>query len=63
MKPQKASMEKLAGLSDVDYRLVLYAQLSQTDASIRTLSELCNTLEITLAEFMDPEESMQLPLF
>jgi transcriptional regulator with XRE-family HTH domain len=49
-------MEKLAELSEVDYRQVSYVELGQTDASISTLSALCKGLEITLAQLMDAEE-------
>ncbi|CAN5456803.1 hypothetical protein BH09BAC6_BH09BAC6_18330 [soil metagenome] len=49
-------MERLAELSQMDYRQVSYVELGQTDASISTLSALCNGLQISLAELMDAEE-------
>jgi len=49
-------MEKLAELSDIDYRQVSYIELGQTDPSISTLSALCKGLDITLAELMNAEE-------
>ncbi|RAV59478.1 hypothetical protein DIU36_06515 [Mucilaginibacter rubeus] len=52
---KKLSMERLAELSEIDYRQVSYVELGQTDASISTLSALCKGLEITLAELMDAE--------
>jgi transcriptional regulator with XRE-family HTH domain len=53
---KKLSMERLAELSQIDYRQVSYVELGQTDASISTLSALCKGLQITLAELMDAEE-------
>ncbi|WP_374949824.1 helix-turn-helix domain-containing protein [Mucilaginibacter sp.] len=53
---KKLSMERLAELSDIDYRQVSYVELGQTDASISTLSALCKGLEISLAELMDADE-------
>ena len=49
-------MERLAELSDIDYRQVSYVELGQTDASISTLSALCKGLDISLSELMDAEE-------
>jgi transcriptional regulator with XRE-family HTH domain len=53
---KKLSMERLAELSQIDYRQVSYVELGQTDASISTLSALCKGLQITLAELMDADE-------
>jgi transcriptional regulator with XRE-family HTH domain len=53
---KKLSMERLAELSDIDYRQVSYIELGQTDASISTLSAICKGLEISLAELMDADE-------
>ena len=53
---KQLSMEKLAELSDIDYRQVSYIELGQTDPSISTLSALCKGLDITLAELMNAEE-------
>jgi transcriptional regulator with XRE-family HTH domain len=49
-------MERLAELSDIDYRQVSYVELGQTDASISTLSALCKGLEISLTELLDADE-------
>ena len=49
-------MERLAELSEIDYRQVSYIELGQTDASISTLSAICKGLEITLTELMDADE-------
>jgi transcriptional regulator with XRE-family HTH domain len=53
---KKLSMERLAELSEIDYRQVSYVELGQTDASISTLSALCKGLEISLAELMNADE-------
>ena len=53
---KKLSMERLAELSDIDYRQVSYVELGQTDASISTLSALCKGLEISLTELLDADE-------
>ncbi len=50
---KKLSMEKLAELSDIDYRQLSYIELGQTDPSLSTLHALCRGLEISLAELMD----------
>lgn len=49
-------MERLAELSEIDYRQVSYIELGQTDASISTLSAICKGLEISLSELMNADE-------
>ncbi len=49
-------MEKLAELSNIDYRQLSYIELGQTDPSLCTLFTICKGLDITLTELMDAEE-------
>jgi transcriptional regulator with XRE-family HTH domain len=49
------SMENLARIADMEYKQLSKVELGQTDASISTLSALCNALGISLKELMDAE--------
>jgi len=47
------SMEKLAELSEIDYRQVFNIEHGRTNATVSTLDALCKGLDISLSELFD----------
>ncbi|WP_276345635.1 helix-turn-helix transcriptional regulator [Daejeonella sp. JGW-45] len=52
-KEKKLSMEKLAELSDIDYRQLSYVELGEVNTTISTASAIAKGLDIPLRELFD----------
>ncbi len=49
------SMENLARMADMEYKQLSKVELGQTDASISTISAICEALEVSLHVLTDVE--------
>lgn len=58
-KEKKLSMEKLAELSDIDYRQLSYVELGEVNPTISTASAIAKGLGIPLKDLFDFEPRLQ----